>query len=283
MPIFAFMSKYILMIDCPDCIGLVYKITGLLYEKGLNIVQNDEFVAKESEHFFMRTVVEGEFEETSLLDSLKSILSPEANIRICSPRKKNIVIFATKESHCLGDLLIRYKYGEIPANIQAVISNHNHLQSLVGALGIPFHYISHENISRSEHEAAIVRTLDVYQPDYLVLAKYMRILQPGFVENYHQRIINIHHSFLPAFIGANPYKQAYQRGVKIIGATAHFVNNDLDEGPIISQDVIPIDHKMSVRDMSRAGKDVEKIVLAKALRLVLEDRIFIHGNKTVIF
>jgi formyltetrahydrofolate deformylase len=153
----------------------------------------------------------------------------------------------------------------------------------VSKFGIPFHYITHENRTREQHEEAVMRALEIYQPEFLVLAKYMRVLTPGFVERFPNRIINIHHSFLPAFIGANPYRQAFERGVKIIGATAHIVNNDLDEGPIIYQGVVRVDHRSSAKDMSVSGREVERDVLAHALKLVFEDRVFIHKNKTIVF
>jgi formyltetrahydrofolate deformylase len=179
-------------------------------------------------------------------------------------------------------LLIRYNFNELDANILAVVSNYNTLQPFVSKFGIPFHYITHEHKTREEHEEAILRTLEIYQPEYLVLAKYMRILSPKFVSHYPNKTVNIHHSFLPAFIGANPYRQAYERGVKIIGATAHFVNNNLDEGPIIAQNVKDVDHRYTATDMAREGKEVEKSVLTQALKLVFNDRVFIYGNRTVI-
>ena len=191
---------------------------------------------------------------------------------------------ATKEMHALGDILIRHEAGELEANILAVISNYDELESIVSKFNIPYVTISHEGLDRAEHESKIIKCIDSYTDvDYIVLAKYMRILTPRFVETYEDKIINIHHSFLPAFIGANPYKQAYDRGVKIIGATAHFVNNNLDEGPIISQEVIHVDHAYGWRDMQRSGRNVEKIVLSHALKLALEDRIFVYANKSVIF
>lgn len=277
------MSNHILLIDCPDEAGLILKITEILFQHAQNIIRNDEFVTTGDRYFFMRTEFEGEVNEGKLLEELAQALPANAIIRLNPKKKKDIVVLATKEAHCLGDLLVRYQFNELDGNIQAVISNHKHLQPLVGAFGIPFHYISHEHKSREQHEEAILRTLEVYQPEYLVLAKYMRILRPEFVQHYPQRIINIHHSFLPAFIGANPYKQAYLRGVKIIGATAHFVNHELDEGPIIAQDVHPIDHKLSIKEIAQAGKDVEKTVLARALKLVFQDRVFIYQNKTIVF
>ncbi len=277
------MTSHILLIDCPDEKGLVYKITKTLYESDFNVLKTDEYVDNSCNHFFMRTEFTGEGDSGEILEKLQEGLPKTANIRLNPQKKKDIVLLVTKEHHCLGDLLIRYAYDELNANILAVISNHNVLQPLVAKFGIPFHYISHLHKTREEHEEMILKALKIYEPEYLVLAKYMRILNPSFVSHYSNRIINIHHSFLPAFIGANPYKQAFNRGVKIIGATAHFVNDDLDEGPIIGQDVIEVNHRLTWRDMAKAGKDVEKIVLSRALKLVFQDRVFIHGNKTVIF
>jgi formyltetrahydrofolate deformylase len=275
------MQKHILLMDGPDHKGLIYQVTRILFEHNQNIIRNDEYVSP-SRYFFMRTEFEGDTDELTLLNTLKKELPSDINLRINPKKKKDIVLFVTKEHHCLGELLIRYAFDELDANILAVVSNYNTLQPLVSKFGIPFHYISHEAKSRMEHEQDILRTLDVYRPEYLVLAKYMRIITPEFVKCYNNRIINIHHSFLPAFIGANPYKQAYERGVKIIGATAHFVNDDLDEGPIIAQDVKSVDHRFTALDMATIGKDTEKAVLSKALNLVFNDRVFIHQNRTII-
>ncbi len=271
------------LIDCPDEKGLVFNISKVFFDYNLNIDSNREFVDKDRNHFFMRSVVSGEFEPESLEISLKKALPDGANIKVIIPQPKKIVLFATKESHALGDILIRYADRELPANIEAVISNRDVLRDLVRRFDIPFIYIPSDHLSRSEHESLILKELEHFEFDYIVLAKYMRILTPEFVSKYQGKIINIHHSFLPAFIGANPYKQAYERGVKIIGATAHFVTDELDEGPIIAQDVVPITHRFNWRDMQRAGRDVEKVVLSRALDLVLNDRVFINGNKTVVF
>jgi formyltetrahydrofolate deformylase len=272
------------LIDCLDQKGLVYKVSKIFYESGLNIVSNQEFVDKESQHFFMRTVIEGSFEAQEIQNRLKSAINdPDAKIKVVEPHKKNIILMATKESHALGDILIRHQAGELNANILAVIANRDNLKPLVDRFDIPFIYINADNISREAHEELLLDKLSKYHFDYIVLAKYMRILTPKFVGAYEGKIINIHHSFLPAFIGANPYKQAYERGVKIIGATAHFVTNDLDEGPIIAQDVIPVNHRFTWKDMQQAGRDVEKIVLSRALKMVLEDRVFVNSNKTVVF
>ena len=278
------MSQYRVLIDSNDEKGLVYKISTVFYEHSLNILSNNEFVDKVNSKFFMRSVVDGDVNIDDLRKSLKKILPSSTNINVIEPKKKNIIIMATKEMHALGDILIRHEAGELEANILAVISNYDELESLVSKFDIQYVAISHEGLERSEHEDKIIECIDSYNDvDYIVLAKYMRILTPKFVETYEDKIINIHHSFLPAFIGANPYKQAYDRGVKIIGATAHFVNNNLDEGPIISQEVIHIDHAYSWKDMQRSGRNVEKIVLSHALKLALEDRIFVYANKSVIF
>jgi formyltetrahydrofolate deformylase len=278
------MNHFRILIDCADQKGLVFKISKLFYELELNILSNNEFVDSENKKFFMRTVVEGDIEEQTLQNALERVLNENVNFYVVSPSPKNIVLMVTKESHCLGDILIRYEAGELDANIIGVVSNYELLKPLVEKFDIPFYCVSHEGLDREAHEAKVLECLSQFEDiDYIVLAKYMRILTSNFVDAYQDRIINIHHSFLPSFIGANPYKQAYERGVKIIGATAHFVNNDLDEGPIISQDVISVSHDHSWKDMQRSGRDVEKVTLSRALKLALEDRIFVHKNKTVIF
>jgi formyltetrahydrofolate deformylase len=231
----------------------------------------------------MRSEIEGALDETRIHQGLAGILPADANIRVVSKSKKKIVVLVTKEHYCLGELLVKNHFDELDANIVAVIGNHNSLADLVERFGLPFHHIAAEGMDRTDHEQLVIAEIEKYQPDYIVLAKYMRILTPLFVEKYPNKIINIHHSFLPAFIGANPYKQAYERGVKIIGATAHFVNNVLDDGPIIVQDILHVDHSQSWQEMAQTGRNNEKIVLAKALKLVFNEHIFVTGNKTVIF
>ncbi len=271
------------LIDCDDAKGLVYKISKVFYDRGLNIDNNREFVDKEHGRFFMRTIVTGLFDSKELEDELKTIAPIDAHIRVIEPQDKKVILMVTKESHALGDILIRHAAGELGAKIQCVIGNHETLRALVERFDIPFIYVPAEGLSREAHEEKVMKEIDTFAFDYIVLAKYMRILTPTFVKTYTQKIINIHHSFLPAFIGANPYKQAYERGVKIIGATAHYVTDDLDEGPIIAQDVIPVNHRLTWKDMQQAGRDGEKIVLSRALALVFNDRVFVNGNKTVIF
>ena len=278
------MKQHRILIDCHDEKGLVYKVSSIFFNHDYNILSNNEFVDKVNNKFFMRTVIIGKVDAVSLQNELLAVLPADANVTVIPPKKKKIVLMATKESHALGDLLIRYEAGELDAEILGVISNYDLLKPLVEKFDIPYFTVSHEGLERAEHEQKVLEQLAAFDEiDYIVLAKYMRILTPGFVEAYNDKIINIHHSFLPAFIGANPYKQAYERGVKIIGATAHFVNNNLDEGPIIAQDVIHVDHAYDWKELQRLGRDVEKIVLSRALKLALEDRIFVYANKTVIF
>lgn len=276
------MKNYILKIDCPDEKGLVHKISGVLYHNGFNMVRNSEYVDNESNHFFMRTDAIGSGNPKEIIKEMRLVLHPAAKITFQPQKQKPIVILVTKEYHCLGDLLLRNYFNELSANIRAVISNYDHLEKLAEKFSIPYHHISHLGIERQLHEDTIAQVIGQYSPDYIILAKYMRIFSEGFVRKFPDKIINIHHSFLPAFIGAKPYYQAYERGVKMIGATAHFINNNLDEGPIITQDVVYVNHKLNARDMAKAGMDVEKIVLAKALKLVFDDMVFIHNNKTVI-
>ena len=277
------MPPHILRIDCPDEPGLVHKITGVLFNAGYNILSNQEFVDLEAKHFFMRTAFEGSAAPDRVVSYLEQVLPKNAVVKLTAVEHQPIVIMATTEAHCLGDLLIRHYSGELPAQIRAVVSNHEKLQSLVEQFGIPFHYVSHQNLERTAHEDRVGDILANYAPEYIVLAKYMRILSAKFVARYPNRMINIHHSFLPAFIGAKPYHQAYERGVKIIGATAHIVTDDLDTGPIIAQNVIPVNHTYTASAMVQAGRDVEKIVLARSVKLVLDERVFLHGNRTVVF
>lgn len=277
------MEKKILLTDCPDAKGLIAKITNICYKHQLNITRNNEFVDRDHGRFFMRTELNGIFNDATFLADLDDALPQHTKRRLVKAGPKKIVILVTKEAHALGDILMKCFEGALDVNIAAVIGNYDTLGELVEKFAIPFHHVSHQGLSRPEHEAQLMKVVDSYNPDYLVLAKFMRILTPSFVAAYPHKIINIHHSFLPSFIGANPYRQAFERGVKMIGATAHFVTDDLDEGPIIEQSVIHVNHAMSATDMARAGRDVEKSVLSRALQLVLDERVFVYGNKTVVF
>ena len=276
----------VLLVECPDQRGLVHAISGVLLRHGCNVVGNQEFVDASSGRFYMRTEFDGpEVSATGqqLVAETQASLPIGAQVRLAQPGPKRIVVLVSREHHCLGDLLIRHQFAGINARIEAVISNPALLGDLVSKFEVPFHHVPADGLDRMAHEASVRCILDEIQPEFLVLAKYMRVLSPDFVRRYPSRIINIHHSFLPAFVGAKPYHQAFQRGVKVIGATAHLVTDDLDAGPILVQQVIPVDHTHAAADLVRAGRDVEQFALAQALRLVFEDRVFLAGNRTVIF
>lgn len=276
------MEQRILLTECPDSKGLIAKITNICYTHQLNIIRNTEFVDPVSGQFYMRTELEGIFHEIALLAELDKVLPTGSRRSLVQRGAKRVVILVTKEAHCLGDILMKVYDGSLALDIAAIVGNHPELAQLAGRFAIPYHYVSHEGLNRREHELALEAAITPYQPEFLILAKFMRILTPEFVAQFPNRIINIHHSFLPAFIGAKPYQQAFERGVKIIGATAHFVNNQLDEGPIIQQKVAAVDHSYSAADMEKSGRDVEKAALSDALHFITEDRVFVHGNKTVI-
>jgi formyltetrahydrofolate deformylase len=283
------MSRQIVLVDCPDAVGLIHRITGVLGRRRLNIESNQEFVDAATGQFFFRAEVASADAAPSdpaadddLGRDLAAVLPTAARVRVVRDERRPIVVCATREPHCLGELLLLDAIGELPGRIVGVVSNHDLLRGLVERFGVPFAHVPHERLDRPAHEAAVAAAIDAQAPACVVLARYMRILSPEFVARYAGRMINIHHSFLPAFAGAAPYRQAFARGVKLIGATAHFVTAELDEGPIICQDVIPVDHTFTPERMARAGSDVEKLVLARAVRLVLEERVFVHGRRTIV-
>jgi len=247
------------------------------------MTENEEFVDTENRRFFMRSELEGEIEISNVEEELKRVLPGDSLIKLFTKHKKKIIILASKEHHCLADLLVRHTFNELNAEILAVISNHKDLEELTNKFGVPFHYIPTTSVARQDHELKLIELLKKFEPEYLILAKYMRVLSAEFVTKYEDKIINIHHSFLPAFVGAKPYAQAFGRGVKMIGATAHFVTQDLDEGPIIAQDVIQVNHGMNSKSMAMAGREVEKRVLAEALNFVFDERVFVYRSKTVVF
>ena len=280
------MEQRILLTECSDDVGLIAKVTGACFKYNFNVIRQDQYASHEDKKFFMRSVLEGDFSVSeNFLAEVKSNLPSDAKVRLndASARRK-LAVLVTKESHCLGDILMKSYSGALNADIVMVAGNYPDLGDLAAKFNVPFHCISHEGISREEHEEQMCKLIDSYNPDYVVLAKYMRILSPKMVAHFPLgKLINIHHSFLPAFIGAKPYQQAFDRGVKIIGATAHFVTDNLDEGPIIEQDVIKVNHRYSAQSMARAGRDVERLVLMRALNKILSDKVFIHSNKTVVF
>jgi len=279
------MKARVLLVECADRPGLVHGVTGVLLSHGANVVGNQEFVDRTAGRFFMRTEFEPARSEgvVGLEGEIARVLPEGAQVRLASAEPKRVVILVSKEHHCLSDLIVRHHFGDLHAEWVGVVSNHALMEGVVARFGIPFRAVPADGLERLDHEARLLEEIRSLKPDVLVLAKYMRVLSPGFVARFPSQIINIHHSFLPAFVGARPYHQAFARGVKVIGATAHFVTDELDAGPIIVQQVLPVDHTRSAEDLARAGRDVESFALSQALRLVLEDRVFLCGNRTVIF
>lgn len=273
----------VIVIHCTDEVGLVAKISSVLANSGYNIISMREHVDVEENKFFARLVVDSILLPEKIEQKLLEALPQNATVKVNPQPEKNIVVLVTKEYHCLSDILTRNHFKTLGANVSCVIGNHPDLENICERFQIPFKLVSHDNKTKEEFETEVIALIKPYAPDYLILAKFMRILSPAFISSFPLQIINIHHSFLPAFIGANPYKQAYKRGVKIIGATAHFVTNDLDEGPIISQKITPVNHSFSLRDLIRAGRENETSALAKAMQLVFEDRVLVYNNKTVVF
>jgi len=277
-------NRTLILIQCRDTIGLVALIAQTVAKHELNIVTMREFVDEKANLFFVRVVCSGQAKDKSALEAdLQNKLPAHANIQVNSPEPKKLVLLVTKEHHCLADILIRHHFQTLGAEVQAVIGNYEALGTFTQKFNIPYIYISHEHKTKELYEQELIHVIQQYPADYVVLAKFMRILSPNFVQTFQGKIINIHHSFLPAFIGANPYKQAHDRGVKIIGATAHYVTDDLDEGPIIVQETKRVNHNFTVKDMVIAGQEIEKAVLAKAIKLIIEDRVIINGNKTIVF
>lgn len=277
-------NNKVLLIKCKDEKGIIHKVSGVLLEFGCNIIRNREFVDVQQGIFYMRTEFEAlEFKKEEVLSRVREVLPENSEVEIPKSEKKKVVLLATKEHHCVSELLSRNHFEEFNFKISAIVANHEDLRDLADRFGIDFHHISCEGIEKEEQEKIVLDILEKEAPDYIVLAKYMRILSPEFVEKYKGKIINIHHSFLPAFIGANPYRQAYERGVKLIGATAHFVTSELDQGPIITQDVAKVNHADNVSAMKRISQDVEKLTLSKAVKLACEDKVIINGNKTIVF
>ncbi|ANH80658.1 formyltetrahydrofolate deformylase [Niabella ginsenosidivorans] len=274
----------IILIQCADQVGLVASVSKVMADAGLNIISMREYVTVDENRFYLRLEIAGAPSQTTGLEQrLRAVLPQNSSILMNNAQQKKIAVLVTKEYHCLGDILLRNYFNTLGASVECVIGNHDTLRPLTEKFDIPFHQVDHTNKSREAFEKELLNVLNKHTFDYIVLAKFMRILSPQFVAAYPRQIINIHHSFLPAFIGANPYRQAHERGVKLIGATAHFVTDTLDEGPIIAQQIIPVNHAHSVKDMVVLGKEVEEAVLAKALQLVLQDRVIVDNNKTVVF
>lgn len=277
-----------LLITCPDAKGIVAAIADFLYQHNANILHADQHQDAENNLFLMRVewdianfnLTENEFEPAFAPIASKFDMHWQLKL---SQHKTRVAIMVSQYDHCLADLLHRHKSGELACEIPLIISNHRDTEALVKFYGIDFHYIEVNKDNKSAAEAAQFKLFAAYNIDLIVLARYMQILSPDFVARYPQKIINIHHSFLPAFIGARPYHRAFERGVKLIGATGHYVTEVLDEGPIIEQDIDRISHRDQVEDLIQKGRDLERIVLSKAVRWHIENRILLYANKTVIF
>jgi formyltetrahydrofolate deformylase len=277
-----------LLIHCPDQPGLVHDVTGFIFSHRGNILDLEQHIDPLENLFFMR--VEWSLENFTLekeeIDPRFSILGQRHRmgwkLHFASERKR-LALFVSKESHCLYDLLSRHEAGELPVNIPLIVSNHDTLRPAAERFGIPFHHFPITADNKAKQEQAQIELLARERIDTLVLARYMQIVGPRLIDAYPNQILNIHHSFLPAFVGAKPYHQAYERGVKIIGATSHYITADLDQGPIIHQDVMKVSHDDSVPDLVRLGKDLEKTVLAKALWWHVMNKVLVYKNKTVVF
>ena len=272
----------ILTLTCKDQPGIVHSMTSAVLAAHGNIIENQQFTDPTTGLFVMRTRIESDqtiADATATLRAGLQHLNPALEIRETSTKKRALVL-VTKESHCLRDLLYLQELGELPVDIPAVLSNREDLRPLVESHGIPFLLLDSDKASA---ENTIIESITEHDIDFIVLARYMQILTSEFCDTYFGRIINIHHSFLPGFKGARPYHQAHDRGVKIIGATAHFVTSELDEGPIIEQDVAHVNHAARPEDLIAIGRDIERRVLSKAVKLYAEDRIFIAGDRTIIF
>ena len=279
------MDKRILLTECSDATGLIAKITDACFQHNLIVIRQDQFASAEDGKFFMRSVVEGNFEDQDgIIDDVRKRLPEGAKVRLNDSRRRRICVLVTKEAHCLGELLMKSYSGALNADIVSVIGNHEDLGGLAAKFNVPFTCFENADHAREEQEQLILNAIDESKPDLVVLAKYMRILSPKFIRHFKMgTLVNIHHSFLPAFMGAKPYYQAFTRGVKLIGATAHFVTDNLDEGPIIEQDVIKVNHRYDPETLAKAGHDVEQMVLLRAVNKILDDKVFVHGNKTVVF
>lgn len=280
-------NDFILTLSCPDRTGIVHAVSGFLVSFNGNIIDSQQFGDEESQHFFLRIHfrVPAETQQEQLQQSFKPLAEQfDMQWQIHnSQTKSRLLIMVSKQGHCLNDLLFRAHTGSLNVDIVGIVSNHRDFEILAKTYNIPFHYLPVTNETRAGQEARILQLLDELKVDLLVLARYMQILTNQMCEQLAGRAINIHHSFLPSFKGARPYHQAHARGVKIIGATAHYVTSDLDEGPIIEQAVEPVDHSMTAEDLVKVGADTESFVLSRAVRHHVEHRILLHGNKTVVF
>jgi len=278
--------NYRLIVSCPDRVGIVSRVAGFIAAQSGSIIEANQHSDLDAGRFFMRYDIQS---DTLSAEAFREAFAPiaetfEMTWRLSdSARRQRVVIMVSRDSHCLVDLLYRWSVGELDCDIPCVISNHEALRSLVEWYGIAFHHVPVNPGDKASAFAETERLIETAQADSVVLARYMQILPPDICQRYAGRVINIHHSFLPSFAGAKPYHQAFERGVKLIGATCHYVTEDLDAGPIIEQDIQRVSHCHAPQDLVRLGRDVEKAVLARGLRWHLQDRVLIQGNKTVVF
>ncbi len=284
------MPTAILLLSCPDRRGLVSAVADFVLAHGGNVLHAEQHVDQQARIFFQR--VEFDLDGVDLRrDQIATAFAPvaerfgmQARVHFDDDRPR-IAILASRQPHCLADLLVRHRTGELPGSVEVVISNHPDHADLAAFAGVPFRHlpVGTDTAGKTAQEAAVLATVEEYGVELIVLARYMQILSGAVLERYRDRIVNIHHSFLPAFVGARPYHQAQERGVKLIGATAHYATRELDEGPIIAQDVVPVSHRDGAADLARKGRDLETVVLARAVRAHLERRTLVFGNKTVVF
>jgi formyltetrahydrofolate deformylase len=280
--------QYILTVSCPDAVGLVAAVSGLIASWGGWLTEVSNHADPDTKRFFMRNVIAASSLPFGLEEFRHGFLPLARRHRMDfavrdSGTAKRVLVLVSREPHCLADLLHRWRTGELKLDLRGVVSNHEVTREDVERLGLPFHHVPVTADAKEGAFERIERMLETEAVDLVVLARFMQVLPAGLCERWAGKIVNIHHGFLPSFAGGRPYQQAFERGVKLIGATSHFVTGSLDKGPIIEQDVIRVDHKDTVEDMVRLGRDVEKTVLARAVRYVLEDRVLIDGNKTVVF
>ena len=284
-------SKYILTLSCPDQMGVVHTVSGFLFERGGNIIDSAQLNDTDSDRFFMRVNFEERRSDIDLV-TLKTEFAPIAERfdmdwqLVDEAAKPRLMIMVSKIGHCLNDLLFRHKSGNLPVDIAAIVSNHPDFYQLAASYNIPFHHfplLGGSAEQKAEQERRVLEVFHQQNIDFVVLARYMQILSNDMCQALNGRAINIHHSFLPSFKGAKPYHQAFAKGVKLIGATAHFVTADLDEGPIIEQDIARVDHSMTPEELTAIGRDVECVTLARAVKWHAEHRVLLNGKKTVVF
>lgn len=281
-------NKITFLIQCADSKGIIAKVTTFFYDEGFNILSCQQFTDDIQKAYFMRVSLDANdlrYSREQLIESfgrLADALSLTWKAHFTEDRKR-VAILVSKTTHCLYDLLEKHSEGKLHCHIPLVIGNHQSIQYVPDQFGIPFHHLAIDSNNWTDRQEEIVELLKTNQVDLIVMARFMRILSPDFISNYQEKIINIHHAFLPAFQGANPYRRAYERGVKMIGATAHYATNDLDEGPIIEQDVERVSHASTPTSLAQIGSDIERKVLSKAIKYHLDHRIIVSGNRTIVF